>query len=65
MGSYGRCLKVSAHIPDLIGKCISKELENRHLTDVEEIEKAIRLGEYIKNGELLIGVSPLGLGRWP
>lgn len=26
--------------------------ENRELTDTEDIEKALRLGEYIKNGEL-------------
>lgn len=26
--------------------------ENRNLTDDEEIEKALRFGEYIKNGEL-------------
>lgn len=25
--------------------------ENKHLTDQEEIEKALKLGEYIKNGE--------------
>jgi hypothetical protein len=26
--------------------------ENRNLSDDEEIEKALRFGEYIKNGEL-------------
>ena len=27
--------------------------ENRQLTDTEDIEKALRLGEYIKNGQFL------------
>ena len=28
--------------------------ENRNLTDPQEIEKAIKLGEYIRNGEYYV-----------
>jgi len=31
--------------------------ENKNLTDPEEIEKAIKLGEYIKNGEAVSSCS--------
>jgi len=32
--------------------------ENRGLTDPAEIEQALRLGEYIKNGTQMIKASP-------
>lgn len=41
----------SSHDHDLLGAITL--LENRNLSDPAEIEKAIKMGEYIRNGESL------------
>jgi hypothetical protein len=49
------CLKVSRH-PLVYMKRITRSsdlVENRHLTDKDEVENALRLGEYIKKGSSL------------
>ena len=42
--------------PDECGDA-ERRAENRNLTDPEEIEKAIRLGEFIRNGASLLTPS--------
>lgn len=34
-----------------------RRVENRHLTDREEIEKALRLGDYIKKGAFSLAIE--------
>ena len=51
MESYEGCLRVSGLV--LLSAVLVEHFaaENRELTDAEDIEKALRLGEYIKKGE--------------
>jgi hypothetical protein len=49
MEEYGDCLKVCSS-PFLLDADRQFSAENRNLTDKDEIEKALRMGEYIKKG---------------
>ena len=51
MENYEGCSRVRTGAVGCAG--LTPIAENRQLTDTEDIEKALRLGEYIKNGEFL------------
>ena len=55
MQESAACLKVSHHPPTYMKRITrsSDLVENRHLTDKDEIENALKLGEYIKKGSSL------------
>lgn len=53
MESYEGCLRVSRLVLLSAVHNLTTYAENRELTDTEDIEKALRLGEYIKNGEFV------------
>lgn len=55
MQQSAACSKVSRH-PPVYMKRITRSsdlVENKHLTDQDEIENALKLGEYIKKGSSL------------
>jgi hypothetical protein len=54
MQESAACSKVSHHLSGTCRITRSSDLvENRHLTDKDEIENALKLGEYIKKGSSL------------